>query len=44
MIKEGKREKGKEIILLVLAMVTAAVYAPSKRMHKMEITESINEL
>ena len=32
------------IVLFVLATVTAAVYAPSKRMHKMEITEIINEL
>ena len=32
------------IVLFVLATVTVAVYAPSKRMHKMEITEIINEL
>lgn len=33
-----------EILLFVLATVIVAVYAPSKRMHNMEITEIINEL
>lgn len=32
------------ILLFVLAAVTAAVYAPSKRMRNMDITEIINEL
>jgi hypothetical protein len=32
------------ILLFVFATVIAAVYAPAKRMHNMEITEIINEL
>lgn len=32
------------ILLFVFAAVTAAVYAPSKRMRNMDITEIINEL
>lgn len=32
------------ILLFVLATVTVAVYAPSKRMRNMELTKIINEL